>query len=118
MLPPRPAGGGVVMARYLIHGSYTREGITGVAKEGGSGRVKAVKALIEGLGGKVESFDFAFGKDDFFVIVDMPSHVSVAAASMAVGAAGGATSQTTVLLTPAEMDEAAKTATNYRRPGG
>jgi len=106
------------MARYLIHGSYTREGITGVAKEGGSGRVKAVTALIEGLGGRVESFDFAFGKDDFFVIVDMPSHVSVAAASIAVGAAGGATTNTTVLLTAAEMDAAAHTSTNYRKPGG
>jgi uncharacterized protein with GYD domain len=106
------------MARYLIHGSYTRDGIAGVAREGGSGRVTAVKALIEGLGGRVESFDFAFGKDDFYTIVDMPSHVSVAAAAIAVGAAGGATTQTTVLLTPAEMDEAARTSTNYRRPGG
>lgn len=106
------------MARYLIHGSYTREGITGVAREGGSGRVTAVKTLIEGLGGRVESFDFAFGKDDFFVIVDMPSHVSVVAAGLAVGASGAATTQTTVLLTPAEMDEAARTSTNYRRPGG
>lgn len=106
------------MARYLIHGSYTREGIAGVAKEGGTGRVKAVTALIEGLGGRVESFDFAFGKDDFFVIVDMPSHASVAAAAIAVGAAGGATTQTTVLLTAAEMDEAAHTSTNYRKPGG
>ena len=106
------------MARYLIHGSYTRDGIAGVVKEGGSGRVKAVKALMEGLGGRVESFYFAFGKDDFYVTVDMPTHVSVAAAAMAVGAAGGATTQTTVLLTPEEVDEAAHTATTYRRPGG
>ena len=106
------------MGRYLIHGSYTRDGIAGVAKEGGSGRVKAVTALIEGLGGRVESFDFAFGKDDFIVIVDMPSNVSVAAAGIAVGAAGGAVTQTTVLLTPAEVDAAARTSTNYRRPGG
>jgi len=43
------------MAKFLFHGSYTRDGIKGVLKDGGTGRRKAVDALAESLGGKVES---------------------------------------------------------------
>ena len=43
------------MAKYLFHGSYTQTGIQGVLKDGGSGRRKAIDALAESLGGRVES---------------------------------------------------------------
>ena len=76
-----------------------------------------VTALIEGLGGKIESFYFAFGDNDVYVIVDMPDNVSVVAAALAVNGGGGATSRTVVLLTPAEVDAAAEKQTTYRPPG-
>lgn len=106
------------MPRYLIQAKYSVEGTKGILKDGGSKRVAVVSKMIESLGGKVESFYFAFGEDDALVIVDLPDNVSAAAISLAIGSAGGAASLTTkVLLTPEEMDEAAKTKVDYRPPG-
>jgi uncharacterized protein with GYD domain len=105
------------MARYLFHGSYTLEGIRGVVKDGGSKRRAAAQQALASVGGKLESFYFAFGEDDVVALVEAPDNVSAAAVSMAIGAAGGFRGKTTVLLTPEEMDEAAKKAVAYRPPG-
>ena len=59
----------------------------------------------------------AFGEDDAYVTVELPDNVSAAAVGMAVGASGMVTSRTVVLLTPEEIDKAAKTQLAYRAPG-
>jgi len=105
------------MAKYLLETNYTLEGIRGVKAKGGSARVAAATELVEGLGGKVESFYFAFGGSDVFVIADMPDNVSAAAAALTVSAGGGATTKTVALITPEEMDAAAKMQATYRPPG-
>ena len=105
------------MAKYLLETNYTLEGIRGVKSKGGSARVAAATELVEGLGGKVESFYFAFGGSDVFVIADMPDNVSAAAAALTVSAGGGATTKTISLITPEEMDAAAKMQATYRPPG-
>lgn len=105
------------MPKYLWKVRYTVEGLGGVMKEGGSERVAAATKLVESLGGSVESFYFAFGKEDAFVIADLPSDVACAAAAMTVGAAGGASIQTVTLLSAAEVDEATRTKGTYRKPG-
>lgn len=105
------------MGKYLFHGSYTVEGTKGVIREGGSGRVKAVDALAKSVGGRVESFHFGFGNDSFYVICDLPDNEAAAAVSMTVGAAGGASITTVVLLTPEQVDAAAKRSPTYRAPG-
>src|SRR5262249_205492 len=105
------------MPRYLIEASYTLEGVKGVSKEGGSKRREAASAAIQGLGGKVESFYFAFGDPDAIVIADLPDNASAAAASLAINASGAVNVKTKVLLTPEEMDSAAKKTVNYRAPG-
>jgi len=51
------------------------------------------------------------------VIIDAPDHETAAAAAIAVNAAGGATVKTVVLLTPEEIDAAAKRSVDYRPPG-
>ena len=106
------------MPKYLVEVKYTLEGIKGVKAEGGSARVAAAKAAIEEQGGKVEAFYFAFGHNDAYVLVDMPDNVSAAAVGLIVGAGGGVTTRTVVLLTADEMDAAAKRKTLYRAPGG
>ena len=63
--------------------------------------------MAEGLGGSLESFYFAFGDTDAYV-VGPPGQPGPAAASIAVNAAGAATSEVVVLLTPEEIDAAAK----------
>jgi uncharacterized protein with GYD domain len=105
------------MARYLIHASYTREGIQGVAREGGSSRREAISTMVADLGGSLEAFYFAFGEDDAIVIADLPDNVTAAAVGMTVGASGGATTRTTVLLTPEEIDAASGKTVGYRAPG-
>ena len=106
------------MPKYLIQANYSVDGTKGVLKEGGTGRRQAVAKLIESLGGRLESFYFCFGMYDAVVIADLPDNTAVAAASLAVGATGGAEVQTTALLTPEEIDEATKRHPDYRRPGG
>ena len=105
------------MPKFLISASYKGEGIGGLLKEGGSKRREAAMAAIEGLGGKVEGFYFAFGEDDAYVIVDAPDSVTTAAVCLAVGASGVVSTKTTALLTPEEVDEACSKTVDYRPPG-
>jgi len=51
------------------------------------------------------------------VIVDIPDNESAAAVALTVNAGGGATTKTVVLLTPDEVDAAAKRSVDYRPPG-
>ena len=106
------------MAKYLITADYTVEGVRGVQQAGGSARRDAVRAALESVGGKLESFHFAFGDHDAYVIVDIPDNVSTAAVALTVGASGGASTRTIVLLTPEEVDAAAKQSVSYTPPGG
>ncbi|MDQ1402871.1 MAG: hypothetical protein QOG03_1187 [Actinomycetota bacterium] len=105
------------MAKYLILASYTPEGMKGVIAKGGTARQDAVAKMLADVGGTLESFYFAFGGDDAYVTADVPDNVAAAAIGMAVGASGGASCKTIVLLTPEEIDRAAKTGVNYQAPG-
>jgi uncharacterized protein with GYD domain len=69
-----------------LQGTYTEQGLKGLLKEGGSKRREAVEQLTKGVGGKLEVFYYAFGGDDFFIIVDVPSSVDAAAVAMTVNA--------------------------------
>jgi uncharacterized protein with GYD domain len=106
------------MAKYLLKVNYTAEGLKGVLAEGGSARVKAATAAAESVGGSVESFYFAFGGTDVFVIADFPDHAAAASLAMTVSASGGATVDTVVLITPEEADAAAAKKIGYTPPGG
>ena len=105
------------MAKYLIHGSYTADGAKGLLKDGGSKRRSVIKSLVEKVGGRLEAFYFAFGQADFYVILDLPDAATAAAMSLVVGSSGAASAQTTVLLTPEEIDAATKKSVDYRPPG-
>jgi uncharacterized protein with GYD domain len=105
------------MPKYMFEAHYTVEGAKGVMKEGGSGRRAAIAKMAEGVGGKLESFHFAFGAVDAFVVVDLPDNVTAAATALAVSQMGAASVKTIVLLTPEEMDAAAKKSIEYRAPG-
>lgn len=104
------------MPKYLVEASYTADAIKGLKSEGGSARVAATKSLIEGLGGTLECFYFAFGETDAFIVVDLPDNLTVAAVQMAVNGSGTISSRTVVLLTPSEMDEAANRDVPFRPP--
>lgn len=106
------------MAKFLVKAKYTSPaGIKGLMEDGGSERVTAVEALAASLGGKMESFYFALGDVDAYVILDMPDTASTVAASLTVLASGLATTEVVALVTPAEMDAAVKMSPAYDAPG-
>ena len=105
------------MPKYLLQGSYSAEGASGIMRLGGSQRREAVEQAAKSLGGKLEAFYFAFGEPDAFAVIDMPDSVSAAAISLVVNASGTIHCKTTVLMTPEEMDKAAGKTVNYRAPG-
>ena len=105
------------MAKYLLQGAYTVEGAKGLLKDGGSKRRAAIEAMIKGLGGRLETFYFAFGDTDVYAIVDVPDQVTASALALTVGASGAASVKTTVLVTPEEVDQAVKKTVKYRAPG-
>ncbi len=105
------------MAKFLVKASYTTQGAKGVQSAGGTSRRDAVAKMAEGLGGRLESFYFAFGETDAYVVLDLPDNRTAAAASIAVNTAGGATAEVVVLLTAEDVDEAAKVSVDYRPPG-
>ena len=71
------------------------------------------------MGGRLGTYYYAFGSDDFVVIADLPSNVDAAALSFGLNASGAVQSRITVPITPEEADQAAKKmkTIKYRPPG-
>jgi uncharacterized protein with GYD domain len=105
------------MPKYLMEASYTAEGARGLAREGGSGRRKVVEETAKALGGTLESFNYAFGSSDVVLLVTLPDAVTAAALSLAINQTGAVQLKTTPLMSPEEMDQAAKKSVSYRAPG-
>jgi uncharacterized protein with GYD domain len=105
------------MPKYLLRVNYSAEGAKGLIQDGGSKRRAVAQKAAESLGGKVESFYFAFGDTDAFVVTEMPDAASAAAMALTVSASGGAAIHTTVLMTPEEIDSAARKSPQYTPPG-
>jgi uncharacterized protein with GYD domain len=105
------------MAKYLAIARYTADGIKGVMDKGGTARAEASRKLIESAGGSVESFHFALGEDDVYIVCDLPDNVAAAAASMNVAATGMVVNRMVALLTAEEIDRAAAAKMHYDAPG-
>lgn len=105
------------MKKYLIRGAYNTDGTRGLLQEGGSERQRAIEHMLAAISGRVESFYYALGENDVYLVIELPDEVSAAAVVLRVNAAGLVRISLTPLLTPAEMDEAAKISVSYRAPG-
>ena len=105
------------MAKYLVMASYTAEGAKGLMKDGGTKRRQAAEQAIKSAGGKLEAFYFAFGASDVYVLIDVPDAAAAAAVAMTTTASGAVRVNTTVLITPEEMDEVRNKTVEYRPPG-
>jgi uncharacterized protein with GYD domain len=106
------------MPKYLVKASYSVEGAKGLMSKGGTARRDALEQSISGLGGKLEAFYFAFGDDDVFITAELPDNAAAAALALTADGAGGVSNlSTVVLITPEEVDEAAKRHPDYRPPG-
>jgi uncharacterized protein with GYD domain len=108
---------GAAMPKYMFIANYTPEGVNGVLSAGGSARRTAVAETVKAMGGSLESFYFGFGSDDAYVVVDLPDNATAAALALQVGASGMTSIRTVVLMSPEDVDGAAKMPNRYRPPG-
>jgi uncharacterized protein with GYD domain len=104
------------MAKYLIQASYVGDGIKGLLKEGGTSRRAIVEEAARSVGGSLDAFYYAFGDTDVYAIIDMPDNATTAGLALTIAASGIVTIKVTVLLTPEEIDQSAKTSATYRPP--
>ena len=105
------------MPKYLLEAKYTPEGVRGIKEAGASSRAKAVNDMANGLGGSLDSFHFAFGDVDAYVIVDLPDDEAAAAVAFTVGTTTTTQVKTVKLLTLDEADAAIARSVDYRPPG-
>ena len=75
------------MARYITFFSYSAEAVKAMIHHP-SDRSAAAKALVEALGGTVESFYWMAGQHDGFLIAELPDSVSGTALAAAVASTG------------------------------
>jgi uncharacterized protein with GYD domain len=107
------------MAHYLMQVGYTSDAWKTLLKKPVD-RTKAIRPVIEKLGGSIEGAWFAFGEHDLVIVIEMPDNVSAAAFSLAASAGGAVRSLvTTPLLSITEGLAAMKRAAQigYRPPG-
>jgi uncharacterized protein with GYD domain len=106
------------MPIVMTHATYSQAGMKGLMQDGGSKRKAAVKQMIEAAGGTLHAFYFAYGDSDVVIIAEYPDNATAASTAMAVSGSGVLSSfRSMVLITPEEMDAAAKKSVTYRPPG-
>ena len=105
------------MPKYLCEADYTKDGMAGLIKDGGTKRKQAVEAALKSVGGSLDAFYFSFGARDAMLILDLPDNTAAAAMSLAVSASGAVVLKTTPLLTCEQLDAATSKIPHYRAPG-
>jgi uncharacterized protein with GYD domain len=105
------------MAKYFFRANYVGKGVDGLLKEGGTKRREAVTKALSAVGGKLESFYYAFGDTDVLGVIDVPDVASAVATSLIINATGVVNLKLTPLILPEEVDAATKKQTSYRPPG-
>ena len=105
------------MPKYLYQANYTPGGLQGLLKEGGTSRRRVFEDMGKEQGGSLESFYYAFGGSDLYMIFDLPDTSTAAALSLSIGAGGALDISTVQLITPEEIDEACGKTVSYRPPG-
>ena len=108
---------GASMAKYLGIITYTAEGLKGLIAKGGTARVEASREFVASVGGSLESFYFALGADDAYIVCDLPDNAAAAATAMAAAATGMVVNRMVPLLTAEEVDQAAAARPSYQPPG-
>lgn len=90
------------MAKYLVTGGYTAEAWSSMI-ENPTSRSEAAGKIAQAIGGKLESFFWSFGEDDFVAIFEAPDDISAGALSVVVGCSGALRNvRTTKLITADE----------------
>ena len=102
----------------MYSGSYTKKGVKGLLKEGGTARRDETVRIVEALGGKVEAYYWCYGNTDFLTIMEFPDHTTVTGMALNIAASGSFKGNLTPLISVEEMDEMVKVSVgDWRAPG-
>ncbi len=101
------------MPRFLVIARYEAQGARAVMAAGGTARRSAFAHAVLDLEGRLESFDFALGDADVYAVVELPDSAAAAALSLTITGGGVASVRTVPLLTPEEVDRAARLHPDY-----
>ena len=109
------------MPKYMFLGSYSTESWARMVETPGD-RSAVAREACEAAGGRLDSYYWSFGPDDFVAIADLPDDASAGAVSVGVQSSGALEGVRTVrLLTVDEshdlLQKARKITGGYRRPG-
>ncbi|MCS5647868.1 MAG: GYD domain-containing protein [Dehalococcoidia bacterium] len=106
------------MSKFMYSGNYTKRGIKGLLKDGGTVRKEETIRLVESLGGKIEAYYWCYGRTDFVMIMDFPDHTTVTGMALNISASGTFTGNLTPLISVEEMDEMVKVSIkSWKAPG-
>ena len=109
------------MPVFITYASYSNAGVKGMLKKP-EDRTGPVKALLEGVGGKLLAFYITTGSNDVVVISEAPDDTDAVAVGMAVAASGAISRIETVRAWAAEdfmaiAQKAAALTGSYTPPG-
>ena len=93
------------MAKYLIKISYNAESTEGLSKEHISDCRKIVEELISRMGGKLESFYYAFGDHGVFCVSDIPDDLTATGLAASLNESGLVSCSTTLLISAEDIDK-------------
>ncbi|MCU1436127.1 MAG: hypothetical protein JWR71_2852 [Pseudarthrobacter sp.] len=105
------------MTKYLFEANYVGDGIKGLMREGGTKRREALVQALSSVGGTLECFYYAFGDVDVLGVFEVPDEASAAALSLMINSSGSVDVRLKPLMTPDDIDEAARKTPSYRAPG-
>lgn len=105
------------MPLYLGRFRYSAEAIKAMVEDP-QDRGAAATQAAESLGCKLHGIWWAFGEHDGVFLLEAPDNAAVVALGMAVGASGQVSTETTVLLTMDEAQDAMRRAgaASFRAP--
>jgi uncharacterized protein with GYD domain len=108
------------MPKYMFMGSYTKETMASLV-DSPEDRSVAARKLAESVGGKLETYYWAFGPEDWVAIADLPNDEAAGAVSLAVSSSGVTGVRTTKLITMDEalamLRKAKQAAAGFAKPG-
>jgi len=109
------------MAKYIVFFSFTPDALSRMIQSPGDRKAPVAK-MIEGMGGKLESYYWMFGDYDGFVIAQLPDSAAAAAVSLAVSSTGAFQRLETHELIEADhvmnvLQAASKARGSYTAPG-
>jgi uncharacterized protein with GYD domain len=109
------------MPKYLALFSYSEESMAAMIENPAPEREPAIRAVLESVGARLETFYWMFGEHDGIAVVEAPDSVTMAGVSAAISSTGTVHSETHELFSSADIRRILETAqrarANFTEPG-